>query len=108
VRQPFKQAHREIYVLTDAERNTRVYSNRFAGHVLKQHQFNALCGVRGWRNKLQLLVDQEFPPASLDLPIWNLRAEFWIEGAGDDYGTDTNETGTFYYLTTDQVRRQMP
>src|SRR5262249_49195385 len=26
------------------------------------------------------------------------------EGAGDNYGTDTNETGTFYYLTTDQVR----
>src|SRR5262249_23775057 len=34
----------------------------------------------------------------------NLRAEFWIEGAGDNYGTDTNETGTYLYLTTDQVR----
>ncbi|HEX3128330.1 MAG TPA: DUF4132 domain-containing protein, partial [Thermoanaerobaculia bacterium] len=28
--QPFKQAHREIYVLTDAERQTATYSNRFA------------------------------------------------------------------------------
>jgi hypothetical protein len=104
LRQPFKQAHREIYLLTDAERNTRLYSNRYAAHVLKQHQFHALCGVRGWTNKMRLLVDQEFPPASLDLPTWALRAEFWIGGAGDDYGTDTNEAGTFLYLTTDQVR----
>jgi hypothetical protein len=38
------------------------------------------------------------------LPQWGLRAEFWVEGIGDQYGTDTNETGTFLYLTTDQVR----
>ena len=50
------------------------------------------------------MVDDEYPPASLDLPHWELRAEYWIEGAGDDYGTDTNETGTYLYLTTDQVR----
>jgi hypothetical protein len=102
--QPFKQAHREVYLLTDAERATRVYSNRFAGHILRQHQFNALAAGRGWRNKLRLLVDDEYPPASLDLPYWGLRAEYWIEGAGDNYGTDTNETGTYLYLTTDQVR----
>ncbi len=102
--QPFKQAHREIYLLTDAERNTRVYSNRFAAHVLRQHQFNALCAARGWKNKLRLMVDDEFPPATRALPHWNLRAEFWIEGIGDDYGTDTNETGVFYRVSTDQVR----
>jgi hypothetical protein len=104
ITQPFKQAHREVYLLTDAERATRVYSNRFAGHVLRQHQFNALAAGRGWRNKLRLMVDDEYPPASLDLPHWGLRAEYWIEGAGDNYGADTNETGTYLYLTTDQVR----
>ncbi len=104
IQQPFKQAHREVYLLADAERQTRTYSNRYAAHVLRQHQFNALCAARGWKNKLRLLVDAEFPPATLYLPKWNLRAEFWIEGAGDNYGTDTNETGTFLYLTTDQVR----
>ena len=104
IMQPFKQAHREVYLLTDAERATHVYSNRFAGHILRQHQFNALAAARGWRNKLRLMVDDEYPPASLDLPHWELRAEYWIEGAGDDYGTDTNETGTYLYLTTDQVR----
>ena len=48
VTQPFKQAHREIYVLTDAERATDTYSNRFAGHIVQQHQFRALCQARGW------------------------------------------------------------
>ena len=104
VRQPFKQAHREVYVLTDAERHTNTYSNRFAAHILRQHQFNALCAARGWKNKLRLLVDDEYPPATRTLPAWNLRAEFWVEGAGQDYGVDTNETGTFYHVATDQVR----
>lgn len=104
VTQPFKQAHREVYLLTDAERATRVYSNRFAAHILRQHQFNALAAARGWRNQLRLMVDDSYPPATLELPLWGMRAEFWIEGAGDDYGTDTNDTGTFLYVSTDQVR----
>ena len=104
IQQPFKQAHREVYVLTDAERRTNTYSNRFAAHLLKQHQFNALAALRGWKNKLRLMVDAEFPPATRLLPQWGLRAEFWIEGAGDGYGTDTNETGTFLRVATDQVR----
>ncbi len=104
VRQPFKQAHREVYVLTAAEEATGGYSNRFAAHIIRQHQFNALCAARGWRNKLRLMVDDEYPPATRLLPKLNLRAEFWVEGIGENYGTDTNETGTYYYLTTDQVR----
>jgi len=32
--QPFKQAFRELYLLTPAEEETRTYSNRFAGHAL--------------------------------------------------------------------------
>ncbi len=102
--QPFKQAHREVYLLTDAERRTRTYSNRFAAHVLRQHQFHALCAARGWKNRLRLLVDDSYPPAHRLLPAWGLRAEYWIEGAGDEYGRDTTEAGAFLYLTTDQVR----
>ena len=104
MRQPFKQAHREVYLLTDAELTTGTYSNRFAAHILKQHQFNALCAARGWKNKLRLMVDDEYPPASRELPAWGLRAEFWIEGIGDNYGADTTEAGTYLYLATDQVR----
>lgn len=36
IQQPFKQAHREVYVLTDAERRTRTYSNRYAAHVINE------------------------------------------------------------------------
>lgn len=104
IKQPFKQAHREVYLLTDAERTTATYSNRFAAHVIRQHQFNALCGIRGWKNKLRLMVDDEYPPPSRRLTAHNLRAEFWVEGAGDEFGRDTNESGVFLYLSTDQVR----
>lgn len=104
IRQPFKQAHREVYLLTDAERTTEVYSNRFAAHVIKQHQFNALCAARGWKNRLRLMVDDEYPPAIREMPAWGLRAEFWVEGIGENYGTDTTEAGTYLYLATDQVR----
>ncbi len=104
ITQPFKQAHREVYLLTDAERRTRTYSNRFAAHILKQHQFNSLCVLRGWKNSLRLMVDDSYPPATRTLPQWNLRAEFWVEGIGDDYGTDTNDAGTYLRLVTDQVR----
>ncbi|MEU6255990.1 DUF4132 domain-containing protein [Streptomyces sp. NPDC047043] len=104
ITQPFKQAHREVYLLTDAERATGTYSNRFAAHVLRQHQFNSLAAIRGWRNKLRLMVDDEAPPASRELPQWGLRAEYWIEGEGDGYGDDTTESGSYLRLRTDQVR----
>ncbi|MEM1068950.1 MAG: DUF4132 domain-containing protein, partial [Planctomycetota bacterium] len=102
--QPFKQAHRELYLLTEAERNTNTYSNRYAAHILRQHQFNALCAARGWKNRLRLMVDDTLPPATKELPSWGLRAEFWVEGIGDEYGSDTNDTGVFLRLATDQVR----
>ena len=105
IKQPFKQAHREIYLLTDAERNTGVYSNRFASHILKQHQFNSLCAARGWKNRLRLMVDDCYPPATRQLETWSLRAEFWIEGLGDDYTDElVTDSGAFRYLSTDQVR----
>ena len=104
VRQPFKQAHREIYRLTDAERRSSTYSNRFAGHVVKQHQFNSLAAARGWKHPLRLMVDADYPPAHIEVPAFGLRAEFWIEGVGQEYGQDTNESGAYLRLTTDQVR----
>jgi uncharacterized protein DUF4132 len=104
ITQPFKQAHREVYVLTDAERNTGTYSNRFAGHVLRQHQFHSLTAIRGWRNKLRMMADATFPPATRELPQWGLRAEFWITGYGDDAYTDITASGSYLRLGTDQVR----
>lgn len=104
VQQPFKQAHREVYVVTDAEQRTRLYSNRFAAHILRQHQFNALAGARRWKNSLRLGVDDEYGPAERRLAAWGLRAEFWIEGINQPGGHDFTDSGTYLYLTTDQVR----
>ncbi|MFD7815835.1 DUF4132 domain-containing protein [Streptomyces sp. NPDC059785] len=104
ITQPFKQAHREVYLLTDAERATGTYSNRFAAHVLRQHQFQSLAAIRGWRSQLRLAVDDEASPATRELPEWGLRAEYWIHGDGGDDFTGITESGSFLRLRTDQVR----
>ena len=104
VRQPFKQAHREIYILTDAERRTETYSNRFAAHIIRQHQFCALCQQRGWRYTLQGNWDSHNIP-TLHLPQCELRAEFWVEPL-TEHAEDAEPTasGVYRYLSTDQVR----
>lgn len=48
IRQPFKQAFREIYLLTPAEEETRLHSNRFAAHVVHYRRMFALFRARGW------------------------------------------------------------
>ncbi|MCM2389341.1 DUF4132 domain-containing protein [Streptomyces albipurpureus] len=104
ITQPFKQAHRETYPLTDAERTTGDYSNRFAGHFLRQHQFHSLAATRGWTSKLRLCVDDTCPPAYKELPQWGLRAEFWIESVGGREEDDLTESGAYTRISTDQVR----
>ena len=64
----FQAGPQEVYLLTGAEQTTGVYSNRFAAHIIRQHQFNALCVARGWRNKLRLMVDDAYPPATREMP----------------------------------------
>jgi hypothetical protein len=96
--QPFKQAHREVYLLTDAELQTANYSNRFAAHILGQHQFAALCTQRGWKYAFMGGFDVQVTP-TLELPAWNMAAEFWVEPAGQ-----LARSGVALHLTTDQVR----
>jgi hypothetical protein len=107
VTQPFKQAHREIYLLTEAERTTGIYSNRFAAHLIKQHQFAMLCHQRGWRYTLQGVWDSANTP-TIALPQWDLRAEFWVEAITEEGSPlergDTTHRGVYTYLSTDQVR----
>lgn len=99
--QPFKQAHREVYLLTDAEVITGTYSNRFAAHIIRQHQFNALCEHRGWRYHVQGGFDIPYNGFAMrDLPQWSLRAEFFVDPAGEGL---TN-AGIYLYVSTDQVR----
>jgi hypothetical protein len=104
LQQPLKQAYREVYLLTDAEVNTRTYSNRMAAHILRQHQFNSLAKSRSWRYSLAGAFDGgiDTQRASLVLPQFNLRAEYWINEVNAD--GQTNDTGIWNYVSTDQVR----
>ncbi|MEO7690991.1 MAG: DUF4132 domain-containing protein [Sphingomonas sp.] len=100
ITQPIKQAHREIYVLTDAERRTDIYSNRFAAHILRQHQFRALCQARGWRFEFLGGWDSWGMPTR-ELPHHGLTVEYHVEAVQND------QRSTAYvplHLATDQVR----
>jgi len=100
ITQPIKQAHREIYVLTDAERQTRVYSNRFAAHILRQHQFRALCQARGWTYDLMGGWDGWNVPTRV-LPKQGLAVEYHVEVVDDGQHSGS---GVSLHLASDQVR----
>lgn len=102
LQQPFKQAHREVYLVTEAELETRTYSNRFAAHILRQHQMAALASGRGWHYALQGAWDQPDWGATLDLTAHGLQASFWIEGPWDS--ENWGDSGVFNHVITDQVR----
>jgi len=50
IRQPFKQAFRELYILTEAERRQKDKSSRYAGQQVNPAQALATVGKRGWVN----------------------------------------------------------
>ncbi len=99
LRQPFKQAYREVYLLTPPEERTRTYSNRMAAHILKQHQVSALAKQRGWAYHLMGGFDHGSNGAALNLPSYQLRAEFWLTEV-----TEETYSGIYRYVATDQVR----
>jgi hypothetical protein len=101
ITQPFKQAHREIYVLTDAERETVNHSNRFAGHIVQQHLFRALCQARGWSAPAFGAWDPGDSRPIKRLPAAGLQAEFWVDPIE---GGLADERFQFVHLSTDQVR----
>jgi Domain of unknown function (DUF4132) len=104
ITQPFKQAHREVYIVTDAERRTGVYSNRFAGHIVKQHQLMALARLNGWMVTHRIWADKpNDEPTHIVLLRQGLVAELWTVGAGGD-DPEVNDTQAYLYLTTDQLR----
>lgn len=104
LKQPLKQAYREVYLLTDAEINTKSYSNRMAAHIIKQHQFNALTAIRGWRYSLLGAYDDgmDSGKASIEIKEHHLTAEFWVIELNDEDAY--NDAGIWNYIATDQVR----
>lgn len=104
IKQPLKQAFRELYILTEAELRTKSYSNRMAAHILKQHQFSALAKIRDWTYSLLGTYDdgRGGDVASLKIPAFNITAEYWINEVANDNGY--NDAGIWIYVATDQVR----
>ncbi|MGB8321820.1 MAG: DUF4132 domain-containing protein [Candidatus Acidiferrum sp.] len=78
-RQPFRQAFRERYSVSDAERETKMYSNRFAGRVLRQHQFASLCRERGWAYRLMGANFDGFDVPTKELAAWKMHAQFHVD-----------------------------
>jgi Domain of unknown function (DUF4132) len=111
VRQPFRQAFREFYQLTDGERQTRMYSNRFAGVVMRQHQFSSLCRARGWSYRLMGAGFDGFNVPTKMLPSWNMHVEFYVDLPSDRKPSlresalgEQSQSGINLFLGSDQVR----
>ncbi|TCC25601.1 DUF4132 domain-containing protein [Kribbella speibonae] len=101
--QPFKQAFRELYALTPAEEETRLYSNRFAGHVFGQVQARALMKGRGWAPVAVAWWDDgiENGVARRTFEAAGIRAEFHFDPVRD---LQVGATELYTYCTSDQVR----
>ncbi|MEU6372899.1 DUF4132 domain-containing protein [Streptomyces sp. NPDC046909] len=98
LRQPFKQAFRELYRLTPAEEGTGVYSNRFAAHIVHYRQLYALFKERGWQaNFLGHYDGGHDGEARAEFGDGDWRACFHHEPA-EDYGYEVERAAT------DQVR----
>jgi hypothetical protein len=104
ITQPFAQAWREIYALTDAERTTGTYSNRWAAHILKQHQAMTLARLNGWRVTHRMWVDApNDEPWHLSIPAHGVVVDYWVEGAGGE-DPEVSESGAYAYVSTDRVQ----
>ncbi|MGV9325883.1 DUF4132 domain-containing protein [Streptosporangium sandarakinum] len=102
IRQPYKQAFREVYLLTPAEERTRVHSRRFAGHVLRYGQAKALLNQRGWSDLAIGHWDYECGgdqgEAVRELSGW--RAHWGMHVVGDP---DAEGWGTASFCATEEI-----
>lgn len=93
LRQPFKQAFREVYLLTPAEERSGTLSNRFAGHRLRYGQAKALLSERGWTGlslgHWDAVGGSEQGEAVKEVPGWQARWDMqlpWESWETDRYG----------------------
>ena len=101
--QPLKQVFREIYVATPPETVTRIYSNRFASHVIRQVQARALMKGRGWKPVAVAWWDDgiDHGVARRTLEAYGVRVEFFFDPIHDIQPTASD---LYPYCTTDQVQ----
>jgi hypothetical protein len=79
----------------------------FSGHIVKQHQFSALCNQRGWQFKKLGNFDAWNCPR-IEVPHLNLRAEFKVEELAIDGNLEREGTGPDdgmfkYYIQTGEL-----
>ncbi|MER5600033.1 DUF4132 domain-containing protein [Streptomyces sp. NPDC002265] len=95
IRQPFKQAFREIYLLTPAEERTRLYSNRFAAHIVHYRRMFALFRARGWKSDLLGPWDggdSDEAERTLAAGEWRIRfLHAWADRSGDEELASTDQ-----------------
>jgi hypothetical protein len=111
IRQPFLQAFREFYQVTEDECHTMTYSNRFAGISMRQHQFSSLCRARGWSYRLMGAGFDGFNVPTKILAPWNMHVEFYVDlppdrdaPPGDSALDEESASGINLFLGSDQVR----
>jgi hypothetical protein len=111
IRQPFRQAFREFYQVTEDERQTRLYSNRFAGVLLRQHQFASLCKAHGWKYQLMGAGSDGSNVPNKNLEHWNMHAEFYVDLPPDRAPAlrraslaEQSGAGINIFIGSDQVR----
>ena len=111
IQQPFPQAEREVYKITPGEQETKFYSNRFAGKILRQHQLASLCRERLWNYRLMGAHFDGYNAPTKELAAWNMHATFHTDLLSDrnpslrDSGfAEETAMGINLFVTSDQVR----
>lgn len=82
IKQPFKQAYREVYIVTDAEISTSTFSNRFNNHVIRHFKFVALAQQRLWiYSKSNVYSTMDYP--YIEYPDFNIKCTFDLNSEYD-------------------------
>jgi len=111
--QPIKQVDREVFALTDAERTTKTYSNRFAAHILNQQKFKVLCEDRGWNHALLEFEEGDYLEPELKsprriLPAFGVTVFYEVALVLNDYqqldGSPLHITSDHVYFTDKRQR----
>ena len=100
IKQPFKQAFREVYLVTEAERITDTYSNRFSAHILQHNKLWALAQQREWQYQGAYGYGLDSP--TIELPAFNLEVSLDVTFGGDNFDYVTTQRTIFNNPATDE------
>lgn len=107
VRQPFRQAFREFYQISDEGRETKAYTNRFGGVLMRQHQFASLC----WNYHLMGSGFDGSNVPNRKIDHWKMHVEFYVDLPADRHPSlresglgEQSGSGINLFITSDQVR----